>query len=523
MPSTTADTPSKIWNEFEIRQSDLEFLFNHLLEIETPQTSDELITALIDHRIEQYKDDQKRQFSGVNLYLPKEIYKEGQQIVFPKLNFSSGKVVKTRQGKNPEFPELQVIEVEFDKKSTKLFASNLSAHILNNPPAVDEQDPDLNAEVVHNRYGKELTAKLTKSLENNADLIRIAGRWFPRSLLVDVNAGNLNLAEALLEEAEGGPLATRAIIEQVELPKNVNPKLVDFSLDLALQEDSRFDEVGPAGETLWFLKRLEPAGVQNPPIYLDYKETAFPLEKVLPFIKQFEGQNCDEYIEDETGSEEIQEAAIGLIYAHWRSGTLPLTQQLKGLFPTAFEAPHVMFTFLDTNTKATFSGWVVREHRYIYGLQAWYSSQGLMPGSLVYLKKGATPGVIEIHVDKKRQNRDELKTVLINPDSGIEFRLLKQQVNASYNERLAISVLYPDEIDQFWTQGKFSKEPIEQLIVKIARELAKINPQGFVHTQELYAAINIIRRCPPGLIISSLLNSDKIAHVGDLYFRLKES
>jgi hypothetical protein len=45
-----------------------------------------------------------------------------------------------------------------------------------------------------------------------------------------------------------------------------------FSLDLALQEDLRFDEVGPAGEVLWHLHRLEPPEVLEAPVYLRYKE-----------------------------------------------------------------------------------------------------------------------------------------------------------------------------------------------------------------------------------------------------------
>lgn len=523
MPNlNTTPSPTNIWDNFEIRSADLEFLYNHLLELETPQTSDELISALIDYRLTVHKEEQKKRFSGINIYLPKENYKVGSEVTFPGLGFSKGKVVQSREGHNPEFPELHVIEVEFEKNQTRLFAANLQNHKLNEPPKVNETDKEMDPESIHRNHGKDLSAKLSAALETNDDLIRIAGRWFPRSLLVDVNMGNLNLAEALLEEAGGGPLSTKTIIDQVELPKNVNPKLVDFSLDLALQEDNRFDEVGPAGETLWFLKRLEPAGVQKSSIYLEYKDAEFPADGSQSYVQQFEGENSDEY-SDEGSFDDINESTISLIYPHWRSGTLPLTSRLKALFPTAFEAPHVMFNFIDTASKTTFSGWVVREHKFIYGLQNWFSSQGLMPGSLVHLKKSSNPGEIEIHVDKKRQNREELKTVLINPDSGLEFKLLKQQVNASYNERMAISVLYPEEIDQFWTQTKYQKESLEQLVVKLSRELAKINPQGFVHAQELYAAVNIIRRCPPGLIVHHLLHCDAISHVGDLYFRMKES
>jgi len=37
--------------------------------------------------------------------------------------------------------------------------------------------------------------------------------------------------------------------------------------------------------------------------------------------------------------------------------------------------------------------------------------------------------------------------------------------------------------------------------------LAKLNPQGQIHAQELYAAINLVRRCPPGPILD-ILNSN---------------
>ena len=51
---------------------------------------------------------------------------------------------------------------------------------------------------------------------------------------------------------------------------DVNPNLIEFSLDHALQEDPRFDEVGPAGIVAWFLKGLEPESVRETPLYLRY-------------------------------------------------------------------------------------------------------------------------------------------------------------------------------------------------------------------------------------------------------------
>ena len=99
-------------------------------------------------------------------------------------------------------------------------------------------------------YGEKLLQIIDTDLVKNQEFVRIAGKWFPRALLVDINVGHLNFAEAILDMAGGGPLPTKTLLEQVGLTSNTNSNLVEFSLDHALQEDTRFDEVGPAGETL---------------------------------------------------------------------------------------------------------------------------------------------------------------------------------------------------------------------------------------------------------------------------------
>ena len=55
------------------------------------------------------------------------------------------------------------------------------------------------------------------------------------------------------------------------------------------------------------------------------------------------------------------------------------------------------------------------------------------------------------------------------------------------------------------------------------RELTKVNPQGHVHAQELYAAINLVRRVPPAPLLSLLATQPRFVHVGDLHFKLDES
>ncbi len=83
----------------------------------------------------------------------------------------------------------------------------------------------------------------------------------------------LNLAEATLDMANGGPLATGELQKQVELTSDVSTKLLEFSLNYALQEDQRFDEVGPSGEVVWYLHRCEPEQVRETPLWLRYVPT----------------------------------------------------------------------------------------------------------------------------------------------------------------------------------------------------------------------------------------------------------
>ena len=192
------------------------------------------------------------------------------------------------------------------------------------------------------------------------------------------------------------------------------------------------------------------------------------------------------------------------------------------MFPTAYEAPRIKFTFIDALDGKPFSGWVARPGKYISGLADWYQKNGLMPGSLVTVQKGRKAGEIEVSFEKSRQNKEWLKTVLIGTDQGIVFAMLKHPISASFNDRMAIAIPDLAAIDDLWLKKVHHREPLDKTILRIMRELSKLNPQGQVHAQELYASVNVVRRCPPSMIIHSLLSNDKVSHLGDLYFTLKD-
>ena len=512
------------WENLELQDEDIEFLYNHLLDLETPLTSRELVGALVEDRIRREKlAVEQQRSSGGDLYQPKGSFSEGQKLVFPALNWRNGQVVAIRPGKNPDLGDFQVIEVAFEDGGHSEFAAGLQDHILNEPPKIAEDDLSLDQEAILEVYGDLLAERLEENLEANPDFVRIAGRWFPRALLVDVNVGHLNLAEAVLDMAGGGPLPTSLLLEQIELSSDVNPKLVEFSLDLAMQEDPRFDEVGPAGAVLWFLHRLEPPEVLEPPIFLRYSGMDYDRSLLTPDMLALERELDDELSPLKAQDPEQDQAEVRLIFPHWRSGTLPLASRVRHLFPTAYEAPRIRFMLVDGDSGNKFPGWVVREKRYVYGLKEWYEERGLMPGSIINVRRGEEKGEVIVSTDNRRSSREWIRTVLVGSDGGIVFAMLKQIVTAAFDERMAISIPDVKALDPVWERMQKERPPFERVVVNTVRELAKLNPQSHVHASELYAAINVVRRCPPGPLLALLASRPWFVLVGDLYYRFNDS
>ena len=507
------------WSNYQISEQDLNFIYTHLLETEVPSSHIDLIKKLTSSQIENQNiliETERK--SDALVYFPKDQFSVNQKIIFPHRSWEKGKVVNVREGVNPEIADLQVIDVEFASGVISSFAANLSDHKLNSPlPEIKEQW--LNIDFVQSTYGEELSRKLKDKLDATEDLVCIAGNYFPRALLIDIGIGHLNLCEAILEMENGGPLTTLDLLSQIDLPSGVNEKLVEFSLDLALQEDARFDEVGPAGKTLWFLNRLEPVEVREVPMTLRYSGDIVTLPDELKQYQSFGTELCDE-LESEDNSAPVEMVTLSLSYPHWRAGTLPLTPKLKNLFPTAYETPRIKFDFFDSKNNSTFSGWVVRPSRYIFGLREWYLREGIIPGSLLQISRSKIPGQVSIKVEKSKNSKEWIRTVLVGTDGGIVFALLKQVVSCSYDERMALVTPDVKSLDEIWE--KKSRQPVEKTIQQIFLELVKLNPQGQIHAQELYSAVNVVRRCPPSLLLNVIFTQPWLKHLGDLYFKLTD-
>ena len=512
------------WEEYKLEDDDISFLYDYLLESETPLTSEELMPILVGERIEREKINlEKKRLGGNDIYFPKEQYEVGDKLVFPASNWQKGEVVGLRIGENPALGQFKVIQVEFEGEKQHEFAAGIEDHALNLPPEAAQSD-SLNPEAVISSYPAVLIEQIELGLIDQEDFVQIAGRWFLRALLVDVNDGHLNLAEAVLDMNEGGPLATSELVKELDLPGDVHPNLIEFSLDHALQVDPRFDEVGPAGIVAWYLKGLEPESVQETPIFLRYSQLEYDPDSLTKDMR-----NLEESLDDELTSIHepkqfpVKDVEVRLIFPHWRAGTLPLSERVLPLFPTAYESPRIRFTLVDGKSGDRFPGWVVREQRYVSGLKEWYDKKGLIPGGIVYIKPGKEPGEVIVETKSSRSTKDWMRTILVGSDGELVFATLKQIISSDYNERMAIVIPDIDPVDQVWLRSQEDPPPFEQVVVDTVRELTKLNPQGHVHVTELYAAMNTVKRCPPGPLFSLLETRPWFVHVGDLHFRFDDS
>ncbi len=128
-----------------------------------------------------------------------------------------------------------------------------------------------------------------------------------------------------------------------------------------------------------------------------------------------------------------------------------------------------------------------------------------------------------ISADSRRSSREWIRTVLVGSDGGTVFAMLKQVVAADFDERMAIAVPDVDALNNVWERMQKERPPFERIVVNIVRELTRLNPQGHVHATELYATVNMVRRCPPGPIFALLASRPWFEHVGDLHFRFDDA
>lgn len=511
---------SDYWSAFTVTADDAEFLYSLLLETGKPQRIDVLVLALIRYRVEQENAALRRQLTSNNFYQPKKDYEVGQELVFPALGFITGRVVEKRKGNNPDLGEFDVIAVQMKDGSCREFAASYHrAHRLNEEDVAAALDatPLKSPEALFETYGEHVRAVLNEALEKNNEFIRIGDEWFLRAMMAEVNIGHLNLAEAVLDMANGGPLTTDVILRDLGLPLDVSHNVQEASLNTALAADPRFDEVSLNDTPAWFLRRLEPAEVREMPAPL--RVTRFPGRVTIgdDLVALARELDDEQEFDEDAPVESLRSATLILTFPHRRAGTLGWSRAAASVLPRALK-PRIPMRFKDRVTHKEMTVWLVREGRYLWGLAEWFKAHDLPAGAYIELTRSDAENMVWIDYRRRRPKREWVRVATVR-DERLHLETAQRAVACEVDELMSVFVDDPRTLDVLRV-GR--PRDVMQAVREAFPEIAKLSPQGNVHARTLYSVVNVITRSTPTDVFAALTASGLYAPVGDNYWHLGE-
>jgi hypothetical protein len=512
----------KYWvSNYTVSDTDIEQIYNHFLEVERPQTIEELARIVMTHRVAEEKNEIRRRLAGRTVYRPQNSFKVGEELVFPALKFAYGKVKAARTGYNPVDGSFKVIAVDMNGKEREFAAELTSEHPLNAEDGVAAAEPteEMDAAELVSQFGSIVADKLSTALATHAEFIRLGRQWFVRGLMAEVNIGHLHLTEAILEMNEGGPLPAESILVDLDMDANADEAVKKFSLNHALLKDERFDEVGPPGKVAWFLRRLEPEAVRETPERLRHTPIHYDRALLTPQLLLLERELDDEWSELEPETTGPQPTLLALMYPHRWSGTLPLSSRTRPLFPTGISARQ-RITLVDDQNGEEIMAWVVGEQRYIYGLTDWYAANDIPVGGFISLRPGPEVGRVLLGYDRRKPQKEWARVATVE-ENRLKFTLDRRSIGCGYDDLLIVATDYVAAVDAL--RRRLEERPLANLIAELFPQLAALNPQNTVHAKTLYSALNMVRRVPPGPIFAELVRHPAFQTVGDHYWQYNGS
>lgn len=515
--------------DFKVRPEDIEAIYDLMLEDARPRTLDELACEVMARHIR--REAQARQPGETVPYQPKEHYAVGQRLFFPHLASTTGTVVAERPGRNPRYGDFTVISVALEgEEQAREFAADYGLpHPLNElaEEVLSAEEADLSPEELCERYGEPVREALLQALSGNSEFIVYDDLWFLRGLLPEVHVGHLNLAEAVVDVA-GHPLSTQEVLKQVDLSAEAKPRALAFALNLALEKDERFDNVGTAAKPRWFLYNLEPPAVAAKPMRLQPDTLTRGgewLHRESLEIAQEIGDELDELIAGPGDVEQVAEsgkAVYTLNYPHRHEGTLPLTSAIASLFPSE-EYARIPVHFIDGRTDKRWMGWILPEERYGWGLGNWYAEEEVPAGANVELLLTRDPYTMVVQCES-RSRRTEWAKVPGVENARLSFEIRKRPYTCRYDRNLLLGE--PTEtgrLDELYRRYHAEGHTLLNAIIGVFPELAKLGSQGLVHAKGLYAAVNVIWRVGAVPIFAELARQACFDPVGDGSWAFEES
>jgi hypothetical protein len=307
---------------------------------------------------------------------------------------------------------------------------------------------------------------------------------------------------------------------ELDLPQEVPASIREFSLNRALASDKRFDDVGDAEQVCWSLRRWEPPIALSPSPRLtadpvDYDRTGLDVTHL-----QLEREIDDELsrlIALPTAAS-ADSATILLGYPHWRFGALPFTGRTRFFFPEGSPDQHTRITFVDQREpERAFPGWVLRDRGYVCGLEEWYEVNQVLPGAYVKLSKLSESGHVGIELIGRRMQREWVR-VVHEADGELAFEMEKRPIAYEYDELFVFDESDRAVVDELVQAEADRDRRLDDLVRSVFLLLAKLSPNGMVHSKTLFGAVNVLRRCSPGLVFSVLFRLPEFVTAGDGYW-----
>ena len=504
-------------DEFTFTDSDIDQIHNHFIEVEKPQTTDDVVRAVMNYRIAAEKNDLMRRVAGRKLYEPSLSYAAGDELVFPLMDFAHGTVESLRDGVNPDAGEFQVLAVKMGSKVREFSAALSIDHPANlGESGLDAIVASASFDELYANFQPIVEPKVVSLLEDHDDFVVLGGRWFVKALLADVNIGHLHLAEAVLDMSGGGPLSTEEIGTHLDLEDGLDNETQQFSLNYALLNDNRFDEVAPKNNVLWFLRRMEPKDVLVTPERLEYEPIAYDGALLSNQLKLIEREIADEWSDLEVNDAVSDTITFAINYPHRVLGTMPLNTTMRKLLPLG-RSPRQSFVFRDVETNKDIPVWVVKDGRYIVGLGDWYKSNEILVGGYVTLKPSEDdPRILMLDYQRKRPQREDVRLATV-ADGRIRFEYQRRRIGCEYDELMVVGTDYTAAIDTIYERAK--SRSLASLMAALLPELAELSPQNAVHAKTLYSVLNMVRRTPPGPLFAELVRNPAFVPVGEHYWR----
>ena len=511
------------WQTFSLTPADIEFLRDHLLDLERPLTTRELAAALVTERCRREEADLRAELARGVLFQPKKTFAVGNQVIFPAFDFRLGEVIALRSGQNPEHGDFDVITVDFGpNRRQRNFAARLST-----PHKLNADTPDLlmttaavSPEKLLASTARNVPDALAVALDKEPAFATFEDRWLHRDLLAEVHVGHLNIAEALIEMG-GDALSTKALLKDLDLPAEIAPDILAFSVQSALTADGRFDQVGAGDERRWYLRRLAPAEALEIPQPLCYARQAYDPAALPPHLAKLAWELDDEWSEDSSSEPErragLTTTTLLLTYPHLASGSLPLNRHSRPFFPKG-HGERTLVTLIDGRWGNRFSAWANHTGRYIAGLRPLFDKHKLPAGVYITLERRDDSGEVVVDFRPKRMRREWTRWAQVTEGRLLDIQLRKQEVACEYDELMIIGDDKGEEILGLRNTPFYAQMPLNELVFEVFTDLAGLSTS--VHAKTVYSAVNVIRRCPPEPIFAALATDPRLEETEPHIFRL---